>query len=240
MSAKKEINYNEPVAYDKDGNPLYAHPPVKVEASSHTRTSTDTTKIANNIENLTQDELARKHTDSLTRYPGLNLSESEYVILAVYRHWIGLVSTISVGIVVTMLVGAAWIYLPSISNGYVSVGQLFIPMLLILIVVWIATYLAAWVYLNNKFYLTNESVIENIQTSIFNNREQTVGLQNVEDVSYAKEGIMQYIFNYGSIRMSTMGDETTYRFKYVANPKEQAAKLNNSVESFKAIHQGNH
>ena len=41
------------------------------------------------------------------------------------------------------------------------------------------------------------------------------------------------MLNYGMIRLSTEGDETTYRFSYVANPKEQIAVLNNAVESFK-------
>ncbi|MNG38312.1 hypothetical protein D3C84_1259690 [compost metagenome] len=45
--------------------------------------------------------------------------------------------------------------------------------------------------------------------------------------------MLQSILNYGSIRLSTEGDETTYRFKYVANPKEQIALLNNAVEAFK-------
>lgn len=35
------------------------------------------------------------------------------------------------------------------------------------------------------------------------------------------------------IRLSTEGEETTYRFNYVANPKRQTAILNNAVEAFK-------
>ena len=35
------------------------------------------------------------------------------------------------------------------------------------------------------------------------------------------------------MRLSTEGQETTYRFNYVERPKEQVAIVNNAVESFK-------
>ena len=97
----------------------------------------------------------------------------------------------------------------------------------------IGGYIAVWVYTQNRFFLTNESVIQEIQMSLFSKREQTVSLANIEDASYSQQGPLQTIFNYGSIRLSTEGDETTYRFHYVANPKHEIAILNNAVEAFK-------
>jgi uncharacterized membrane protein YdbT with pleckstrin-like domain len=109
---------------------------------------------------------------------------------------------------------------------------LLIGVLLILLVL-VGGYIAIWIYTSNHFFLTNESVIQEIQTSLFSKHEQTVSLINIEDASYQQQGILQAILNYGSIRLSTEGDETTYRFSYVANPKEQIATLNNAVEAFK-------
>ncbi|HEX8763495.1 MAG TPA: PH domain-containing protein, partial [Candidatus Saccharimonadales bacterium] len=94
-------------------------------------------------------------------------------------------------------------------------------------------FLATYIYNNNRFYLTNESVIQEIQTSLFSKHEQTVSLSNVEDASYRQNGLLQIMLNYGSIRLSTEGDETTYRFSFVANPKQHIAILNNAVEAFK-------
>ena len=88
-------------------------------------------------------------------------------------------------------------------------------------------------YAQNRFFLTNESVIQEIQLSLFSKREQTVSLGNIEDASFSQKGILQTFFNYGSIRLSTEGDETTYRFQYVANPRHEIAILNNAVEAFK-------
>ena len=94
-------------------------------------------------------------------------------------------------------------------------------------------YVAYIVYINNRLYLTNESVIQEIQTGLFFKSEQTVSLLNIEDASYTQNGLFQQLFDYGSVRLSTEGDETTYRFTYVANPKQHIAKLNNAVEAFK-------
>jgi hypothetical protein len=69
--------------------------------------------------------------------------------------------------------------------------------------------------------------------SLFARKEQTVSLANIEDASFDQHGIIQMLFNYGSIRLSTEGDETTYRFTYVSNPKKQIELLNNAVEAFK-------
>jgi uncharacterized membrane protein YdbT with pleckstrin-like domain len=97
----------------------------------------------------------------------------------------------------------------------------------------IGGYIAVWVYINNRFFLTNESVIQEIQTSLFSKHEQTVSLSNIEDASSRQNGLVQSILDYGSIRLSTEGDETTYRFNYVTNPKQEIATLNNAVEAFK-------
>jgi hypothetical protein len=60
-----------------------------------------------------------------------------------------------------------------------------------------------------------------------------VSLGSVEDASYRQFGIWQSLFNYGTIRLSTEGEETSYRFQYASNPKKQIAVLNNAIECFK-------
>jgi hypothetical protein len=89
------------------------------------------------------------------------------------------------------------------------------------------------VFTNNRLFLTNESIIQRIQISLFSKQEQAVSLSSIEDSSYKKDNIVEYFFDYGDIRLSTVGDETTYRLSYVSKPKEYMAVLDNAVESFK-------
>jgi uncharacterized membrane protein YdbT with pleckstrin-like domain len=81
--------------------------------------------------------------------------------------------------------------------------------------------------------MTNESVIQEIQHSLFSRHEQTVSLGSIEDASFRQSGILQTLLNYGTVRLSTEGEETTYRFSYVTNPRRHVSILNNAIESFK-------
>lgn len=184
-------------------------------------------------------EQQRRHDESVDYYPRLNLSRGEYVIREMRRHPIGLFAPIAVGIV---LLTAAFSILANYDIIAESVtlidltgtaDTVFWPIVAFAITVGLGMFIAYYVYVSNTFFLTNESVIQEIRHSLFSHHEQTVSLGNIEDASYTQRGILQTIFNYGDIRLSTEGDETTYRFSYVSNPKEHIATLNNAVESFK-------
>ena len=183
-------------------------------------------------------EIKAHHDRSVRDYPQLNLSEGEYVIFDIKRHPIGMVipTAITLLLVVVLLVFAASFssltanipLLPAVNPGAV----LGIALLLVALVV-LGGAITLWVYLQNHFFMTNESVIQEIQQSLFVRHEQTVSLGSIEDASFFQAGIAQTIFNYGTIRLSTEGEETTYIFHYVANPKHQVAILNNAIEAFK-------
>lgn len=183
-------------------------------------------------------ELKAKNQASRQRYPTLNLSESEYIIDEVRRHPIGLIVPVSLTIILVAAVMSVIFSYPQLLAGLgipsappFSIVALIGGLLALLCLV--GGYISVWVYTNNKFFLTNESVIQELQTSLFARQEQTVSLANIEDASFQQKGILQTLFNYGSIRLSTEGDETTYRFYYVADPKQQIATLNNAIEAFK-------
>jgi hypothetical protein len=167
----------------------------------------------------------------------LNLSEGEYIISDVKRHPIGLLGVWTIcGLAVAAIVATVGLLATTaedVSSGGLPAAPLGIGAALLSVLILIGGYIATYVYRANTFYLTNESVIQNIQMSLFANRQQTVSLGNVEDASYLKTGIIQTIFDYGTIRLSTQGDETTYRFTFASDPERQVAKLNNAVEAFK-------
>ena len=184
------------------------------------------------------DELKKKHEKSVQQYPNLNLSEGEYVILDIKRHPIGMLIPAIVSIFLVVIIMIFVMFYPSIARDSIlpimpSVTDIFgVAMLLIGLVV-LGGAVALWIYLQNQFFMTNESVIQEIQESLFSRREQTVSLGSIEDASFRQSGIIQTIFNYGTIRLSTEGEETTYRFHFVANPREQIAIINNAIEDFK-------
>lgn len=222
---KRQPGLPQPVAYDKDGNPLYAQPQF--------------VHISRAIEPPDEPippDILKHHEESRRKYPELNLSKGEYVLVAVRRHPIGLFKVWAIGFLFIIAAMAVY-YLTFSGSGtaglenYSGLGATILGLLVVLIT--LGSMVATYVYNANQFFLTNESVIQNIQTSLFSKNQQTVSLSNIEDASFRQDGIVSMIFNYGTIRLSTEGDETTYRFSYVSNPKHHIAILNNAVEAFK-------
>lgn len=189
--------------------------------------------------NLTvSDENARRHDEAVKRYPHLNLSEGEFVVLDVKRHPIGLFMPVFATAITILALVAVMIIYPSESSSasmatLPTYDAIIWPLILMMLLVGIGGSIAIWVYLQNQFYMTNESVIQEIQHSLFSRHEQTVSLGSIEDASFKQNGILQVMLNYGTVRLSTEGEETTYRFTYVANPRNHVAILNNAIEAFK-------
>lgn len=216
----------QPVAYDKDGNPLYSQPQF-VHLS----------RAVEPIEQHISPEVMKLHEDSKKKYPRLDLSKGEFVLSAIRRHPIGLLKIWFIGLVLIIAFLAMYYALfasPNVSSEVQALSGIALVVLsIMLMLITAGTMAATYVYVSNRFYLTNESVIQEIQDSLFTRHEQTVSLSNIEDASFRRGGIVPTILNYGTIRLSTEGDETTYRFSYVSNPKRQIAILNNAVEAFK-------
>lgn len=181
-------------------------------------------------------ELKAKNEQAKRRYPGLNLSDGEFVLIEVKRHPIGIIAQVAASITaIILLLSFLFTYPIIVDTSIIPVGFGTMALVILTLVLFIAliSYISAWVYLRNTFFMTNESVIQEIQFNLFSKKEQTVSLGSIEDVSYRRSGIIQTLFDYGDIRLSTEGEETTYRFQYVEHPKRQTAILTNAVEAFK-------
>jgi hypothetical protein len=54
-------------------------------------------------------------------------------------------------------------------------------------------------------------------------------LVSIEDVSFKQSGIMEHLIKVGTLRMSTIGEETTYIFKYVDTPIDELETITHLV-----------
>lgn len=243
MNEQAEVepqDFNEPVAYDAEGKPLYAHaetpagaPPAAMPAPSIVHVSRSLDPEAMEI----PPEIKKKHDQSAREFPQLSLSDHEYVILNIHRHPIGLVVPVTMAIIFTAIIGAAMVLLPEVlalmhmesvnHMGAYGVG------IIALLFIWSGTYALYWVYDANTFFLTNESVIENTRLTIFSNNMQSVGLGDVVDVSCRQAGIIEHLLDYGTLEVGTENDDNTYVFSKVRSPNTQAAKVRDAVEAFK-------
>lgn len=258
-----------PVAYDANGQPLYAAPasmpdssaqalpaptsaitaaPETVEGHnfnpkqriqySDASFTVHSTRAFEPTVSAISEELRARHEASRQAYPELNLTEGEYVLLEVKRHPIGLWTPIAVVIVIVAILLAGLIIYPNVAADPVTgdvpaYGLVATGILALAVLIGIGGYAAAWVYMRNAFYVTNESVIQENQVSLFSKHEKTVSLGSIEDAGFTQTGLIQTMLNYGSIRLSTEGDEMAYRFQYVESPRQQMVIISNAIESFK-------
>lgn len=261
----------QPAAYDAEGRPLYYQPPTAQPSVSKPSLVTakpeaydghnfnpqlraqyanepDFVHAARPVEPVVpevSEDIRRRHNESVRKYPFLNLSEGEFVVLRIKRHPIGLlIPVIATVLGVVLLMSFAFLVPDAYDSMHLSEYGVYedsslpeglvvgVLMLLALLVALIGG-AAIWVYQRNQFFMTNESVIQEIQHGLFSHHEQTVSLGSIEDASFKRQGILQHLFNYGTMRLSTEGEETTYRFAFVENPKQQIATVSNAVEAFK-------
>lgn len=231
-------DYSRPVAYDVDGQPLYAHPADTV-VDQKPPMSVHVSRPADPEAAVIDDATKLKNAESVRRFPALNLSASEYVIMEVRRHPIGLFVPFVLGMFLVALTFSVLFNYEfvaktlGLSGAAADPATVFLPLLLFILLICLGAYIAYEVYTNNRFYLTNESIIQDIQMSLFHRREQTISLGSIEDASFVQDGLIQELIGYGTIRLSTVGDEDTYTFPFVGKPKQHIATLNNAVESFK-------
>lgn len=185
--------------------------------------------------------IAAKHEESKKRYPELPLSRDEYVIEFVRRHPIGLVSIwgLVLFLATVALLGLAFYEMSRaelssmflLNGGELPSAAGLFPIVLLLVAFFVlGGVISTVVYNGNRFYLTNESIFQHVQTSLFSTRNQVVNLINVEDASNDQQGLLQHVFNYGTLRLSTQGEETTYRFMFVYNPKRIVGLVNEAAE----------
>lgn len=248
MNDQEPINYNRPVAYDVNGRPLYAHPPQAIEQPTtptpieaipaHPQPQAKPTSLIA----VSKDDASSRHAASRAQYPALNLSEGEYVIEEIRRHPAGLVPIIGTAALVILaglllLVGYPSIEASASAGTVPSFDTIVLPISLVMLLAGLVAYAASTIYNSNRFYLTNESVIEETQTSLFAHKERTVGLHSIEEVTFRRNNLFQNLFGYGTVDLTIEG-HTIYHFPYVGNPKERVDLIVNTVEKVKAGHHG--
>ena len=172
------------------------------------------------------------HDRSVHDYPHLDLDDDEYVVIDVERSKIGVVFIWVVVLLIFILVPGAFFLAMNMSPlpDHIKTG-LSLILVLFAIIILLSGVIARNIYRANYFIVSNKRVFAKVQHVPFVYRLQMVELEHVEDVSMARTSLLQIIFNYGSIRLSTVGDEHTYKFTFSADPESQIKIIQKVVQA---------
>ena len=156
------------------------------------------------------------------------MQPGEEVIFDIKRHPIGIL--LIYGTLGVLLLAAAFILfgvLPDLAGGNNSgaagLGTAIFFLLAIMALVF--AFVANIVYWGNRWIVTSDSITQISQISLFNKQSSQLSLKNVEDISAHKQGILQHIFNYGSLKAETANERTTFLFTYCPRPTEHAQRI---------------
>ena len=234
-----------PDAYDAQGRPLFYHPPEENTLASETNglPVKPKTDISDNPSQPDESLIKLKHDRSVNEFPNFDLEDDEYVNMVVQRHPAALAMIWISEVVIALALAVLWFFLISagknsfMSNGATS-GFASIILLCTIAILVVAGFVSHYVFYGNKFVVTNQRVIQQIVSGLFFRDFQVAKLEMIEDISYKQSGILQYTFNYGTLRLSTVGDENTYTFTCVKDPAEQVREVSKILDKVrsKTIH----
>lgn len=176
-----------------------------------------------------------RHERSKKDFPGLRLEDDEYVEFVFKRASICLFLILGGTALSVILVLVAFLVFLLGQAMIDEMGQrfLFIILTALLFAAVIIGTIAFMIYHGNKLYVTNKHVVQLVMNSLVSSSENMIDLPSIEDVSFRREGIMQQMFHYGTLRLATVGDETTYTFKYADISSEQLKAVSKLVTESK-------
>ena len=157
-----------------------------------------------------------RHDRSKKDFPGLKLEEAEYVEFFFRRAKVYLAliwGGLFVGLVVILL-AFLLVLMGQTMLDEMGVNFLFIILFALLAATFVIWLLALKIYNGNKLYITNRHVIQMVMNSPVSTSINIIDLSSIEDASFRQENILQKMFHYGTLRLATVGDETTYTFLY--------------------------
>jgi len=182
-----------------------------------------------------------KHNRSEKDFPDLKLEPGEHVELVMTRAKITLALVWFFVIVALLILTLCVLMLPEIAQNLLygvqnsqNLRELFAFVLfLIYIIVLAVGLISTRIHFNNKLYVTNMRAIQVSANGLTDRSTQVIELLRIEDVSYKQESLTQRIFGFGTVRLSTVGDETTYTFPYVATPEDELQTISHLIHEVK-------
>lgn len=160
----------------------------------------------------------------------VHIQPDERVAIVVRKHWIMLLRDI-VGMIVIGKIAAIALFLLVGGNGAVSPLLVFILMTWFLIV-WVILFTIWTNYYLDMWIVTDKRIINIDQVALFKREKSTLRIERVQDVTVKKHGILQELFNFGTISVQTAGAENQVSvIKGIPNPQYVQRAILERVDS---------
>ena len=177
-----------------------------------------------------------------THNPLAVMQPGEQVICEIKRHPIGLLAVyLGSGLLLVVLAVVVFGIGPSVITSISRSQILGVGGLLFCVVALLAfgfVFVANKVYWGNRWVVTDDSITQISQTSLFDKQTSQLSLGNLEDVTVEQDGMLQHMYNFGLLRCETAGSRSKFVFPYCPNPNFYAKKILEARESFEQDRRG--
>ena len=176
-----------------------------------------------------------RHDRSVKDFPFLKLEDDEYVEFAFRRAKICLMLILggtAVGLILILL-AFLLVLLGQAMIDEMGKNFLFIILTALLVSALIIGMVALKIYRGNRLFITNKHAIQLVMATLVSSSVNVIDLSSVEDVSFRQNGILQKMFHYGTLRLATVGDETTYTFPYSDISSEDLRAISKLISNAK-------
>lgn len=92
----------------------------------------------------------------------------------------------------------------------------------LLMLILVGSTVATYVYTRNFLVLTDQKLVIIAQISLFARKVSQLSIGDVQDVTVEQPGLLSRIFNYGTIKIETAGEQANFSFNYAPDPFESA------------------
>jgi len=188
---------------------------------------------------MAEDLATLRHARSAKDFPEVDLEEGEYVELAIRRSKKGLILIWAGEVVGFAVLTLILVLLKKDDDGGVlglngvAMGYLYLVIVALYGIMLVSGLVGTFIYKSNLLVITNKRAIQKIRSNLLSSSTNIINLKSVEDVSFHKSGAFDYLFHLGTIRLSTVGDETTYTFPYVDTPRDELKLIASLVHKVK-------
>lgn len=171
------------------------------------------------------------------------LEPGESILTVVHRSIIGLIGIYLVAIVALLAIIGLIITLSpnSFSTTDVTIpgtvmAIIFVSAILLTLILFTVTY----IYRQSRLLVTDRSLVQIMQKSLFIRKVSRLSMSNVEDVSEEQRGLLSSIFNYGTLTVQTAGTMENFIFTLCPNPTALADRIIEARQAYaKSIQEEN-
>lgn len=163
-----------------------------------------------------------------------NIEPDEHILSIAYQHPFGIIIIyVSAFICFIGALAIMSVLLPSVfSNSSTAYGLMTVFALIATVIVGIILSVATYVYKQSRLTITDRNVIQVLQQGVMNRKISQISLANVEDVTSHQKGFFANMFNFGTLKIETAGEQVNFVFNFCPESNRVAKIILDAKDDF--------